>query len=91
MLKYLLTTLLVASVTAADGAGVAVSVSQDGITDAKDVLVPYIFGLLKNISIPDVNTSGLFLTNVSLALPAPTNNDINITNDNAKNEIKFDA
>jgi len=93
MFKSLLlcVTTLVASVSAVDGAGLAVSVSQDGITDSKDIIVPYIFGMLKNVSIPDLNSSGLFLKNASISLPAPGKEDINITNVAAKNEIKLDA
>ena len=47
--------------------------------------------MLKNISIPDVNSSGLFLKNATFGLPVPGKEDINITNIAAKNEIKFDA
>jgi len=92
MFKTLLSAATILSaVKAADGPGLGVILSQEGLTDATDLLVPYIFGMLSNLTVPDVTTSGLTLTHILVHLPIPGPEDVNITNEPANNGVKLDA
>ena len=92
MFKTLLSAAAVlAGVKAADGPGLAIITSQEGLTDTTHILVPYIFGFLHDLHLPDVSTSGLSLKNITVTLPVPDAEAVNITNVPASNSVKLDA
>merc|ERR1712195_220586 len=66
---YKLCALIGASAAVANGPGITVSVSQEGINNAKNVAVPYIFNIIKDIKVPEVTFDGGFLKNIAIALP----------------------
>jgi len=82
---------IVAGVKAADGPALAVIASQDGLTDTTHILVPYIFGFLHDLQLPDVSTSGLTLSKIVVDLPPPDAEAVNITNVAASNAVRLDA
>jgi hypothetical protein len=82
---------ILAGVKAVDGPGLGVIVSQEGVSDVTHLVVPAIFGLLGDIHVPDVNTSGLFLKNITVDLPVPDSEAVNITNSPSDNSITLDA
>lgn len=56
---------------------------------AKNIVTPYIFGALGDLSIPEVDFSGGKLTNVIVNIPEPPTSDININLDSAKNGVEL--
>jgi len=74
-----------AAVYAAQGPGVAVSITQDGISEAKNIITPYIFNLLQNISVPEVDFDGGYLKNLVVKIPQPDINNVNIKFDHTNN------
>ena len=76
---------LVASAAAAAGPGISVSISKEGINNAKNVAVPYIFNIIKDIQVPQVNFDGGYLKNIAIALPQPPISDITLNTDSATN------
>jgi hypothetical protein len=82
---------LVATTYAATNPGISVSISQQGINNAKDVAVPYIFDIIKDIQIPEVDFDGGYLKNIAIALPQPPINDIQLKTDHATNGAELVA
>merc|ERR1712127_427852 len=76
---------LIATVAAANGPGISVSISKEGINNAKNVAVPYIFNIIKDIQVPEVDFDGGFLKNIAIALPQPPITDITLNTDSANN------
>jgi hypothetical protein len=71
--------------------GVSVSISQEGINNAKNVAVPYIFNIIKDIQIPEVDFDGGFLKNIAINLPQPPIQDIQLNTDHATNGAELVA
>merc|ERR1712166_944320 len=88
---YKLCALIGASAAVANGPGITVSVSQEGINNAKNVAVPYIFNIIKDIKVPEVTFDGGFLKNIAIALPQPPINDITLNVDHASNGAELVA
>merc|ERR1712195_153063 len=88
---YKLCALIGASAAVANGPGITVSVSQEGINNAKNVAVPYIFNIIKDIKVPQVNFDGGFLKNIAIALPQPPISDIELNTDHATNGAELVA
>merc|ERR1712166_1699250 len=82
---YKLCALIGASAAVANGPGITVSVSQEGINNAKNVAVPYIFNIIKDIKVPEVTFSGGYLKNIAIALPQPPISAITLNPDHASN------
>merc|ERR1712166_1100005 len=82
---YKLCALIGASAAVANGPGITVSVSQEGINNAKNVAVPYIFNIIKDIKVPEVTFSGGYLKNIAIALPQPPISAITLNTDHASN------
>jgi hypothetical protein len=60
-------------------AGLGMSLTQNGITSAKDAIVPLLFSKAVDISVPDYSSDGLALTNIVASAYAPTDmNEIDI-------------
>ena len=75
----------VAVTNAAQGPGVAVSITQNGVNEAKNVITPYIFNMLKSISVPEVDFDGGYLKNLIVKIPQPAISNVNIKFDHANN------
>merc|ERR1712166_936901 len=88
---YKLCALIGASAAVANGPGITVSVSQEGINNAKNVAVPYIFNIIKDIKVPEVTFDGGFLKNIAIALPQPPISDITLNTDHASNGAELIA
>jgi len=58
-----------AAVSAAETPGLGISLSQDGMNLAKNIIAPYIFNIVGNVTIPEVDFDGGFLKNVEVELP----------------------
>jgi hypothetical protein len=88
---FKLAALVATAAAAATGPGVTVSISQDGINNAKNVAVPYIFNIIKDIKVPQVDFDGGYLKNIAIALPQPPINDITLKTDHATNGAELVA
>ena len=62
----------------AANAGIATSVSQDGLTEAKVIIAPYIFAHLANIEVPEVDFDGGKLTDIKVTVPQPDLSNIQV-------------
>lgn len=82
---------LIATVAAANGPGISVSISKEGINNAKNVAVPYIFNIIKDIKLPEVDFDGGFLKNIAINLPQPPITDITLNTDNVNNGAELVA
>lgn len=49
--------------------GASMSLTEAGMNNAKNVAVPYIFNIIKDINIPEVDFDGGFLKNIEINLP----------------------
>jgi hypothetical protein len=83
--------LIASTAAAANGPGISVSISKEGINDAKNVAIPYIFNIIKDIQVPEVDFDGGYLKNIAIALPQPPINDIQLNTDNANNGAELIA
>jgi len=54
--------------TTAKTPGAGVSVSQVGLNNAKDVVTPLLFAVLKNLTIPEVDFDGGYLKDIQVHL-----------------------
>merc|ERR1712166_930638 len=88
---FKLVTLVATAAAAATGPGITVSISKEGLNDAKNVAVPYIFNIIKDIQVPQVNFDGGFLKNIAIALPQPPISDIELNTDHATNGAELVA
>jgi len=88
---FKLAALVATAAAAASGPGVTVSISQDGINNAKNVAVPYIFNIIKDIQVPQVDFDGGYLKNIAIALPQPPISDITLKTDHATNGAELVA
>ena len=88
---FKLAALVATAAAAATGPGVTVSISQDGINNAKNVAVPYIFNIIKDIKVPQVDFDGGYLKNIAIALPQPPISDITLKTDHASNGAELVA
>lgn len=76
---------LIGAAAAASAPGISVSITQDGINNAKNVAVPYIFNIIKDIQLPEVDFDGGFLKNIAIHLPQPPIEDIQLKTDSVNN------
>ena len=74
-----------------DQPGAGVSLTKVGANNAKDVLAPYIFNLLKDIEIPIVSFSGGSLNDLIIHLPCPPLEDIGMNFEHATNGVELIA
>jgi hypothetical protein len=82
---------LIGAVVAANGPGINLSISKEGINNAKNVAVPYIFNIIKDIEIPEVSFDGGYLKNIAIHLPQPPISDITLNTDHATNGAELIA
>merc|ERR1712166_340205 len=82
---FKLVTLVATAAAAATGPGITVSISKEGLNDAKNVAVPYIFNIIKDIQVPQVDFDGGYLKNIAIALPQPPISDITLNTDSVSN------
>jgi hypothetical protein len=61
------------------------------MNNAKNVAVPYIFDIIKDINIPEVDFDGGYLKNIAIALPQPPISALNIKTDSANNGVELVA
>jgi len=76
---------------AAQGPGIAVSITQDGVSEAKNIITPYIFKALQNVSVPEVDFDGGYLKNLIVKVPQPDINNVNIAFDSVNNGADLKA
>lgn len=67
------------------------SITQTGMNNAKNVAVPYIFNIIKDIKLPEVDFSGGWLKNIAISLPQPPISAVNINTDHANNGVELVA
>jgi len=69
-------------------AGLGMSLTQNGITNAKNVIVPLLFGKAVDLSVPDYSSDGLTLTNIVASAYAPSDlSEIDIALGAAQNSV----
>jgi hypothetical protein len=69
-------------------AGLGMSLTQNGVTNAKNVIVPLLFSKAVDISVPDYSADGLSLTNIVATATAPTDlSEIDIAFGAAQNSV----
>jgi len=61
------------------------------MNNAKNVAVPYIFNIIKDIQLPEVDFDGGFLKNIAISLPQPPISALNINTDSANNGVELVA
>lgn len=88
---YKLVALIAAAAAAPNAPGISVSISAEGINDAKDVAVPYIFNIIKDIQVPEVDFDGGYLKNIAIALPQPPISAITLNTDHTNNGAELKA
>ena len=88
---FKLAALVATAAAAASAPGATVSMTQQGINNAKNVAVPYIFNIIKDIQVPQVNFDGGYLKNIAIALPQPPISAIQLKNDHASNGAELIA
>jgi len=69
--------------------GFGISVSQDGLNQAKNIITPYIFANLKDLVIPELDFDGGYLKNIDIKVPEPALTDVNINLDQASNGVEL--
>lgn len=82
---------LLASSTQARNPGLGGSISQEGLTNAKNVATPFIFQYLKDIQIPEVDISNGKFTNLDIKIDQPALSNVNLTLDSTTNAIELTA
>lgn len=82
---------LLASSTQARNPGFGGSITQDGMTNAKNVVTPFIFQYLKDIQIPEIDISGGKFTNLDIKIDQPLLSNINLTMDSTTNAVELTA
>jgi hypothetical protein len=86
MLRYINMLASALAVTkAAQGPGVGVSITEAGANNAKNVIMPYIFTILQNLTIPEVDFDGGYMKNILVEIPQPPVENVAIKFDNANN------
>jgi len=81
----------VAVINAAQGPGIAVSITQDGVSEAKNIITPYLFKFLQNVTVPEVDFDGGYLKNLIVKIPQPDLDNVNIKFDHTNNGADLNA
>ena len=79
------------TVSAANGPGLGASVTQNGISTAKNILTPYVFKFIKDINIPEIDFDGGKLQNIEIQVPEPDTKNIDINLDSKENGLELMA
>lgn len=89
----LLAIALVASTQAAEPLypGLGGSITQTGVNNLKNIVSPYIFNQLKNLTIPEIDISGGSFTNLVIDLPMPALSNIKTSLDGANNGLELNV
>lgn len=83
--NILLAVATISTAKATQGPGLAISLTENGANQAKNVAMPFIFQFLQDVTVPDVSFDGGQLTNIHLQVAEPALDAVNIKFDNANN------
>ena len=70
-------------------AGLSAAVTQEGLTEAKTIITPYIFQNLNDIEVPEVDFDGGYLKNIKVTVPQPALTDVNVNLVDASNGVEL--
>lgn len=78
--KYLLTfaALSAKATPSTQGPGIGISVSEDGVNRGINVIIPYIFQYIGDISVPEVDFDGGYLKNIKMHIEEPAGDDVKL-------------
>ena len=82
---------LLATSVAAKNPGLGGSITQEGLTNGKNILTPFLFQYLKDIQIPEIDIKGGKFTNLDIHIPQPALSNINIGLHNDSNSLEMNA